>query len=122
MRVRIRAGDVECEAELNDSTTARAIARALPIDGRAKTWGEEIYFEIPVAADEASDARQDMEVGELAYWPPGSAFCIFFGRTPASTGEGPRAASNVNPVGRVVGDARSFSSVENGASVRIERG
>ena len=98
MVIRIRAGDVESEAELNDSATARAIAEALPIDGRVQRWGEEIYFEIPVSVAEAEDARQDMEVGELAYWPPGSAFCIFFGPTPASTGERPRAASNVNPV------------------------
>jgi hypothetical protein len=120
MRIRIRAGDVECDAELNDSDTARRIADALPIEGDARRWGEEIYFEIAVEADEAEDAREEMEVGELAFWPPGNAFCIFFGRTPASTGERPRAASNVNPVGRVVSDAKVFTGVRNGAPVKIE--
>jgi hypothetical protein len=120
MKVRIRAGDIECAAELNDSETARRIASALPIEGKVRRWGEEIYFEIPVDADEAEDARQDMEIGELAYWPPGNALCIFFGPTPASRGEVPRAASNVNPVGRVLDDATRFRRARSGVEISIE--
>lgn len=64
---------------------------ALPIEGQANLWGEEIYFKIPVSAQQEPDAREEVEVGTLAYWPAGSAFCIFFGPTPASTGERPKA-------------------------------
>src|SRR5688572_257585 len=98
--IRIRAGAVTLAAELNDTPTAQALLAALPITGRVNRWGDEIYFRIPVAQEEAGDARAVMEVGELAYWPPGQAFCIFFGRTPASSDERPRAASPVNPLGR----------------------
>lgn len=121
MKIRIRAGDIECAAELNESETARRIVDALPIEGKVQRWGEEIYFEIPVEAEEDENARQDMEVGELAYWPPGNAFCIFFGPTPASKGDIPRAASNVNPLGRVVDDATRFSRARSGMAIVIER-
>ena len=102
--IRITAGDVSLQAELNDSPVAAAILAALPIEASGNRWGEEIYFSIPVHEKGAPDARADMEVGELAYWPPGNAFCIFFGPTPASDGDQPRAASPVNPIGRVVDD------------------
>ena len=115
----ITAGSVTVEAELNDSPTARMIWEALPITGRANTWGNEIYFEIPVQVAQASDARADVEVGELGYWPVGSAFCIFFGPTPVSSGEKPRAASPVNVVGRVVGDATAFREANAGATVTL---
>jgi len=107
------------EAELNDSSTARMIWGALPITGRANTWGDEIYFEIPVRVEQAPDARADVEVGELGYWPVGRAFCIFFGPTPASTGDQPRAASPVNVVGHVLGDAAAFRQVDAGAMVTL---
>ena len=84
--IRITAGDVTLAAELNDSPTAAAIVEALPIEASGSRWGEEIYFSIPVEGQLAPDARADMAVGELAYWPPGNAFCIFFGLTPASDG------------------------------------
>jgi hypothetical protein len=109
------------EAELNDTPTARRIWEELPIVGRANTWGDEIYFKIPVAVDEAADARAEVEVGELGYWPTGEAFCIFFGPTPASTGEEPRAASPVNVVGRVLGDPTEFRRVTAGSTVTLER-
>lgn len=121
MKIRIRASEVECIAELDDSETARRIGDALPIHGKVQTWGDEIYFAIPVEADASEDAREEMEVGELAYWPPGRAFCIFFGKTPASTGGSPRAASDVNPVGRVLDDATRFRSARSGAAIVIER-
>jgi len=118
-RVTITAGSVTMEAELNDSSTARMIWGALPITGRANTWGDEIYFEIPVRVEQAPDARADVEVGELGYWPVGRAFCIFFGPTPASTGDQPRAASPVNVVGHVLGDAAAFRQVDAGAMVTL---
>ena len=120
-RITISAGDVSMAAELNDAPTARQIWEALPIEGTAHTWGDEIYFEIPVLADQEADARAEVEVGELGYWPVGHAFCVFFGPTPASTDERPRAYSPVNILGRVLGDATQFRAVEAGTQVRIAR-
>jgi hypothetical protein len=119
-RITITAGSVTVEAELNDSPTAQMIQEALPITGQANTWGDEIYFEIPVRAEQAPGARADVKVGELGYWPVGRAFCIFFGPTPASTGGQPRAASPVNIVGRVLGDATAFQQVRAGTAVTLE--
>jgi hypothetical protein len=119
-RILITAGEVSAEAELNDSPTARAIVEALPITGRANTWGDEIYFSIPVEMAREADARAEMSVGELAYWPAGSAFCIFFGQTPASSGDAPVAASPCNILGNVLGDATIFREVASGAEVRLE--
>jgi hypothetical protein len=112
--------DVAVEAELNDSATAEKIWETLPVIGRANTWGEEIYFTIPVQAGPAPDAREEVQVGELGYWPVGHAFCIFFGPTPASTDDQPRAASPVNIVGRVLGDAAAFKEVPAGACVHLK--
>ena len=108
-------------AELNGTRTAQMIWDALPIEARGNTWGDEIYFGIPVEADQAPDAREEVSVGELGYWPVGHAFCIFFGPTPASSGPEPRAASAVNPVGRVLGDASEFRGVVDGSIVRLSR-
>jgi len=120
-RIRITAGQVTAQAVLNDSPTARKIWDALPIEGRGNTWGDEIYFGIPVDARPEKDAREIVAVGELGYWPPGTAFCIFFGRTPASTDDRPRAASAVNIIGKVLGDATAFKAVASGTKVRLER-
>ena len=119
--IRITAGKVEAEAVLNDSPTATRIWEALPIEARGSTWGDEIYFSIPVDAPQEKGARDLVAVGELGYWPPGTAFCIFFGRTPASTDDRPRAASPVNIIGTVSGDATVFRAVSSGARVRLER-
>ncbi len=118
-KIRITAGTVSVQAELNDGKTAAAIAAALPIQARGQTWGDEIYFDIGLAlAPEAP--REVVEMGDLGYWPPGQAFCIFFGPTPMSHGDEIRPASPVNVVGRVVGDLRSLKSVRSGARVTIE--
>ena len=119
--IRIIAGEVSATAVLDDTPTARAILEALPIDGQANTWGDEIYFSIPVRAEQEPGAGDLVEVGDLGYWPPGSAFCIFFGRTPASQGDEARAASAVNVFGRIQGDATVFKQISAGAAVRIER-
>jgi hypothetical protein len=120
-KITITAGDVTMTAELNDSPTAQQIWEALPITGRANIWGDEIYFDIPVEAEQEPDARADVDVGELGYWPVGTAFCIFYGPTPASTDDRPRAASPVNILGNVEGDATRFRSVRNGETVRLTR-
>lgn len=120
-QIRVSSGSVSMIAELNESPTAEAIWQALPIVGTANTWGDEIYFDIPVSREEEQDSRTEVEVGELGYWPAGTAFCIFFGRTPASRGSQPRAASPVNIVGRLLGDATEFCKVEGGAMVRLEQ-
>lgn len=120
-RIRIRAGEVALSARLNASKTAEAIWQALPLEGEASLWGHEIYFAVPVLLDEAGDARQEMQVGELGYWPAGHAFCIFFGPTPVSDGPLPRAYSNVNPFGMIDGEAAALKAVCEGDGVRIER-
>jgi hypothetical protein len=118
--IRITAGPVSMTASLNDSRTAGAVWDALPIVAKAQTWGDEIYFAIGVKAGEES-AREVVEEGDLGYWPPGQAFCIFFGPTPASCGNEIRPASAVNVLGRIDGDARAFAKVRAGAQVTIER-
>ena len=120
-KITITAGKVSLEAELNDSPTAQQIWGALPITGLANTWGDEIYFDIPVVVRQAPDARAEVEVGELGYWPVGHAFCILFGPTPVSTDERPRAYSPVNIIGRVLGDATQFRAVAGGTPVQLAR-
>ncbi len=119
--ITISAAGISLPAELNDSPTARRIWEALPIEGQASTWGDEIYFEISVVAEQEPDARAEVEVGELGYWPVGQAFCVFFGPTPASVDERPRAYSPVNILGRVVGDATRLRAARSGAAVRLTR-
>ena len=91
-KIIITAGDVTATAILKDNPTADAIWKALPIEARANTWGDEIYFGIPVNIEEADDASDVVNMGELGYWPSGNAFCIFFGLTPASHNDEIRAA------------------------------
>ncbi len=120
-RILISAGNVTLPAELNDTPTARLIWDTLPIEATAHTWGDEIYFDVPVATAAEEDARVDVQVGELGYWPLGPAFCIFFGPTPASTDQNPRAYSPVTVVGRVLGDATLLRTVRDGMPVRVVR-
>jgi hypothetical protein len=120
-KIRIKAGNVEADAVLNESPTADKIWGALPLEARGNTWGDEIYFEIPVKCTLEKDAKEVVKEGNLGYWPPGSAFCIFFGPTPASQGREIRAASAVNIIGQVSGDATLFKKVPQGARVRIEK-
>ncbi len=118
--ITISAGHVEIKAELNDSPTAQAIARALPLAGVGNRWGGEIYFKVPVAAELEPDSRDVLEAGELAYWPPGKMFCLFFGSTPASQGSEIRAASDVNVVGQIAGDLTELWSVPDGQEVTLQ--
>lgn len=120
-RITIRAGDLVAKATLADNATADAIWEALPIVGSGNRWGAEIYFEISVQALLSSDARDVVQAGELGYWPPGSAFCIFWGQTPASRGDEIRAASPVNIFGKLDGDPQIFDAVSGGTEIKIER-
>ncbi len=120
-RIVIKASGVAFEAELNDSVTGKAIYGALPIRAKGQRWGGEIYFSIPVSCELEEDSRDVLEEGELGYWPPGKAFCIFFGPTPASGGDEIRAASAVNIVGRMKGDLSGLWDVPDGAEVCIEK-
>jgi uncharacterized protein len=119
-RIRINAGSVTLLAELNDSATARAVESALPLKASAQIWGDEIYFPIPVKQELEESAVELVEVGDLGYWPPGNAFCIFFGPTPLSRGGEIRPASAVNPIGKVLGDAKGFKSVQNRDPILLE--
>jgi hypothetical protein len=119
MKIRIVAGKLVVPAELNESRTAQSIRDALPIEARGNTWGDEIYFSIPVS-ESPEQPKSVVEIGDLAYWPPGDAFCIFFGRTPASRGNEIRPASPVNVFGKITGDPLLFKQVPDGALIRIE--
>ncbi len=119
-KIRITAGSVSAEATLNDSETAETIWKALPIATKAETWGDEIYFSIPVHL-KAESPKDVVGMGDLGYWPPGNAFCVFFGPTPSSRGAEIRPYSPVNVFGRVVGDPKVFKKVRNGTGVRVER-
>jgi hypothetical protein len=118
-RIVITAGQAQFRAQLNDTATALAVLEALPVEARASRWGGEIYFAIPVEAGLESGAREVVEAGEIGYWPPGSAFCIFFGRTPASEGDEIRAASPVNILGRIEGGLDELWKVPDGAAVSL---
>ena len=120
-KIKITSGAVTAFAELNDSPTAQAVWDALPIKAQANTWGDEIYFAIPVKLAQEPAAREIVQVGELGYWTPGHAFCIFFGRTPASAGDEIRAASAVNIIGKVEGNARVFKKVKDGAAITVSK-
>jgi len=118
----ISVGGVEVEAVLNDAHTADLIYEALPIEETYSTWGDEIYFGIPIEAS-LENGQEVVEVGDLGYWPPGHAFCIFYGRTPASQGDEIRPASPVNVVGKVMGDPKVFKKVaRSGDRIRLEKG
>jgi hypothetical protein len=120
-KINISAGNISLEAEILDTPTASKILEALPLESSANVWGDEIYFDIPLRLEQEPDARADVEVGDLAYWPAGPAFCIFFGPTPVSTGDQPRAYSPVNVFGRVLGDARQFKGISSGTAVMVTK-
>ncbi len=120
-KILISVENLSVPAELNNTSTAKKILEALPLKGIVNVWGEEIYFEIPLETDLEPEAKADVEVGTLAYWPSGPAFCIFFGLTPVSTDEKPRAYSPVNIVGHILGDSAQFKTISNGSKILITR-
>jgi hypothetical protein len=119
-RIRITAGSISADALLDESETARLVWDALPLGVAGETWGDEIYFSIPVKAKPEKPV-ETVNMGDLGYWPPGTAFCIFFGPTPMSRGSEIRPASPVNVFGKIVGDATVFKKVRAGTQVRVER-
>jgi hydroxypyruvate reductase len=118
-QIKINIGGIEAYADLNDSETAKAVWEALPFDSQGSTWGDEIYFTIPVKA-KPENAKPVVDAGDIAYWPPGSAMCIFWGPTPASHGDEIRPASPVNVFGKLVGDLKVFAGVRS-LRIRVER-
>ena len=120
-KIIIETDVLKIEAELNDSSTAQAIYDALPFSGSANRWGDEIYFSIPLHVDQYPDAKEEVEVGDLGFWPVGDAFCIFFGPTPVSMSDKPRAYSPVNIFGRISGDPMVLKSISSGAKIHVRK-
>jgi len=119
-KIAITIEDFKVGASLDDSETAKKIWEALPIESRVNTWGDEIYFSIPVNVG-LENAKEVVSEGDLGYWPPGNAFCIFFGLTPASQGDEIRPASPVNIFGKIIGDPKVFKKISSGAKIIIEK-
>ena len=118
-RIRFDFGALTLDAELLDTPTARAVAAALPISSSALTWGEEVYFEIPVKAAVEQDARAVVTPGEVAYWPSGHAIALGFGRTPISHGDETRLASPCNIFAKAIGNVKALAKVKAGAKVNV---
>jgi hypothetical protein len=118
-RIRFDFGTLTLDAELLDTPTARAISAALPVTSSALTWGEEVYFEIPVETPREKDARAVVTPGEIAYWPDGPAIALGFGRTPISKGDETRLASPCNIFGRALSDVKELAKVKAGTKVKV---
>jgi hypothetical protein len=117
-KIRIVVGKLELEASLNETRTATKVFEALPITSTVNTWGDEIYFTIPVRAG-PEDAQELVNLGDIGYWPPGKAMCLFFGKTPISRNDEIRPASAVNIIGKVEGDLKLLRKVKDGEGIII---
>jgi hypothetical protein len=118
-RIRFDFGTLSLEAELSDTPTARAIAAALPLSSSVLTWGEEVYFEVPVKVAREKDARAVVTPGEVAYWPEGHCIALGFGRTPISQGDETRLASPCNIFAKALGDVKALAKVRAGTRVEV---
>jgi hypothetical protein len=121
MRIRFEMGGVSLDAELLDTPTAKAITAKLPISSEAMTWGEEVYFDIPVKVAREKDAKAVVTPGEIAYWPDGNAIAIGFGRTPISQGDETRLASPCNIWAKALGDVKTLKSVRAGTKIEVKK-
>ncbi len=117
----IRGEEASLKVELGDGPTAEEIWDRLPFEGPASLWGDEIYFQIPVSMELEDGARETVEVGDVCYWPQGEALCVFFGPTPASTDEKPRAASPVTVVGRISEGLENVRRIMSGENLKVEK-
>jgi hypothetical protein len=120
-RIKITIADIILDGELFDTECAKAVADVLPIETRPDEWGDEFYFGIPVSTPLDEAATKKVKVGDIGYWPPGKALAIFFGPTPMSKGPEPVPASEVNIVGKIVGDATLLRKAKGSHRIRIER-
>lgn len=120
MKIVIKTEKVKMEAELNESKTAVAIWNALPIATEADTWGDEIYFEIPVKVS-LENGTEEVRVGDLGYWPQGNCFCIFFGLTPISSEGKIKPASAVSIIGKLLGTPEKWKAVAAGEWISVEK-
>lgn len=118
-RISITIGNLKVDGELNNSKTAELIYKSLPIEAKGSFWGDEIYFSIPVIAN-PENPKELGELGDLGYWPPGKAFCIFYGPTPISSGSEIRPASEVNVIGKIIGDPKIFKKASLSNTIKIE--
>jgi len=118
--IRISTGNLDIKLQLNETETARSLFEVLPVSSSVNRWGDEIYFSIPLKAG-VENGVEEVEIGTVAFWPPGRALCIFFGRTPASTGDKPRAASPVTIVGNIIDplDMRQLKEVKSGEKIEV---
>ena len=117
--IRIQIGEIEIYGTVNDADVAKSVVSVLPINSSFNTWGDEIYFPIPIELD-ITDGQEVVLAGDIAYWPPGHALCIFYGQTPASRDGEIRAASEVYVIGNIQGDADVLKSADKGAKISIE--
>ena len=119
-KIRISCGRFTFEAELANTPTSNKIINEFPLEGNANIWGEEIFFPVSVAAKAEKSAKEEVDPGTIAYWPPGKAFCIFFGPTPVSNSQKPKAYSPVNIIGKISGDLEDLKTISQGERIKVD--
>jgi uncharacterized protein len=120
MKLRLSSSAVSILLELRDTPTARAVFEAAPFEGRAQTWGDEVYFTTPVSAKLEADAKQLVDPGTVCFWTQGNALALPFGRTPISTDDRPKLANPCNVLG-VIADFSALAKIRSGDNLRVEK-
>ena len=110
------------EGELNDSPTSKALINSLPMEGISQIWGDEIYFSTSISKENDEWAKEPVDLGDIAFWPPGNAICLFFGPTPVSSGDEIRPASPTNVMGKIIGDLEELKTINSGDNVKVVLG